>query len=344
MTRLNDLPGFKSGYVPQYYEYHSQVDYLDELEAIWGQKWGAQGIGRLRDVALTIPTEMETSPIYEEEPSFFQDPLPGGKRDLPKMREQVIGLMETYRSLGINVREFEYPKDAHGAYGPLKRSISLAAAFVINGGAILGREPPPYIRGRTRYIAEFLINIGCPILYTVHGKGIAAMAGRRMADDFVIFMLSTDMNQEALDQIQPVLERAGYHIWVARSPGPLYHWHPEVNGWCHPDMWIAPLDRKLALIYPPWCDYETIRYLLGLGYRLIEVPREEQERIFPVNLMIVEPRRVIMIKGAPETKKLLEAEDVEVIEVDYDEVTHYGGSIRCTTMQLMRDPGPKVFE
>jgi N-dimethylarginine dimethylaminohydrolase len=344
MGKLDDLPGYQAGSVPQYYEYHSEVDFLDEIEAIWGQKWGAQGIGALREVAMSIPTEMETAAIFKEDPSFFLDSVPGGNRDLPKMQDQVRGLMETYRGLGVKVREMTYPPDAHSAYGPLKRSISVAAAFVINGGAILGREAAPYSRGRSRYIAEFLISIGCPILYTIHGKGVAAMAGVRMADDFVILMLSTDMNQEAIDQIRPLLERAGYRIWVAHSPGPLYEYHPEVPGWCHPDMWIAPLDRDLALIYPPWCDFNTIRYLKEIGYRLIEAPRAEQERVFPVNMITLEPGRVIMTNGAPETKRLIEAEGVEAIEVEYDEVVRYGGSIRCTTMQLVRDPGPRFFE
>ena len=35
----------------------SKVSYLDELELIWGKRWGAQGIGRLREVAMVRPTE-----------------------------------------------------------------------------------------------------------------------------------------------------------------------------------------------------------------------------------------------------------------------------------------------
>ncbi len=111
----------------------------------------------------------------------------------------------------------------------------------------------------------------------------------------------------------------------------------------HSDMWIAPLDAKLALIYPPWCDYETIRYLRSIGYTLIEVPRDEQESHWPVNMITIEPRKVIMNEGSPRTRALLEKAGVETIEIPYDEVQRYGGGIRCTTMQLVRDPGPKVF-
>ncbi|UOY02254.1 dimethylarginine dimethylaminohydrolase family protein [Blastococcus sp. PRF04-17] len=339
---LTDFPGYRPDSVVQYADYHAEVDFLDELERIWGQRWGAQGIGRLRQVAMSPPTEVEVLSLYDEAPAFFA--YGGDLPDLGLMREQHAHLMETYRSLGIEVREFVYPETPRSAYGVMKRAVSAAAGFVVNGGAIIAREAAPYWRGRSRYVSQYLSSIGCPILATVHGKGVCeGGAFTRMADDLIVAMLSTDANQEGIDQVRPVLERAGYTVWVARSPGPLHDFHPEVPGWMHSDMWIAPLDTRLALIYPPWCDYETIRYLRSIGYTLIEVPRDEQESHWPVNMITIEPRKVIMNEGSPKTRALLEKAGVETIEIPYDEVQRYGGGIRCTTMQLVRDPGPKVF-
>jgi hypothetical protein len=86
-------------------------------------------------------------------------------------------------------------------------------------------------------------------------------------------MLYTDCNREGAEQVTPLLHRSGYNgVHLAHSPGPLYGYHEEVPGWMHSDMWIVPLDAKLALIYPPWCDYETIRRLDAIGYELIECP------------------------------------------------------------------------
>jgi N-dimethylarginine dimethylaminohydrolase len=265
-TPLSRFPGYRPGSVPQYARYHAEVDFLDELEAIWGRRWGAQGIGRLRTVAMSTPTEVETLELYDEDPAFFV--YDGVLPDLELMREQHAGLAETYRQLGIEVLEFAYPETPRSAYGTMKRAVSAAAGFVINGGAVIAREATPYWRGRSRYVSQYLQSIGCPILMTVHGKGVCeGGAFTRMADDFIIGMLSTDANQDGIDQVRPVLERAGYRLWVARSPGPLYDFHPEV----------------------------------------------------------------------------LQDAGVETIEVAYDEVLRYGGGIRCTTMQLVRDPGPRVF-
>jgi N-dimethylarginine dimethylaminohydrolase len=340
---LTAFPGYRAGSVPQYATYHEGVDFLDELEAVWGKRWGAQGIGRLREVAMSPPTEVEALELYDEDPAFF---VYGGELpELGLMREQHAALAETYKSLGIEVHTFQYPETPRSAYGVMKRAVSAAAGFVINGGAIIPREAAPYWRGRSRYVSQFLQAMGCPILYTVHGKGVCEIgASVRMADDLIVVMLSTDCNRNGLDQVRPILEAAGYRIWVASSPGPLYEFHPEVPGWMHADMWIAPLDRDLALVYPPWCDFETTRYLQSIGYRLIEAPRAEQEAVTPVNMITIEPRKVVMPAGAPRTRALLEAEGVETIEIEYKEVIKYGGGIRCTTMQLVRDPGPKRFD
>ena len=49
---LEQFPYFEEGKVPQYHRYHAEVSYLDELELIWGKRWGAQGIGQLGRVVI----------------------------------------------------------------------------------------------------------------------------------------------------------------------------------------------------------------------------------------------------------------------------------------------------
>ena len=218
-----DFPYYEEGKVPQYHRYHAEVSYLDELERIWGKPWGAQGIGRLREVAMIKPTESEVLQLYEQDSSFFV--FNGITPDLELMQEQHAGLVRTYEDLGITVHEIRWADDPPmSAYGPMKRSISAAAGFVINGGAIIPREATPYWRGRSRYVAKALMDLGCPILHTVHGHGVCEIgAAVRMTDDFIVLMLSTDCNREGAEQIIPVLESAGYdRVLLASSPGPLY--------------------------------------------------------------------------------------------------------------------------
>ncbi|MFP3928335.1 MAG: hypothetical protein ACLFUP_05465, partial [Desulfobacteraceae bacterium] len=150
MSKLEDFPVYEPQKPPRWYRYHREVGFLDELEKIWGKRWGAQGIGRLREVAVVRPTEVEVLPLYEEDPDYFL--MHTGKPNLEIMQEQHDGLVELYRREGIEVHYMDLPPEPRGPYGPLKRSISAAAGFVINGGAIIPREATPYWRGRSRYV------------------------------------------------------------------------------------------------------------------------------------------------------------------------------------------------
>jgi hypothetical protein len=138
-STLHSFPFYAEGKVPQYHKYHANVSYLDELELIWGKRWRAQGIGRLREVAMVRPTETEVRKLYEEDSAFFV--FNGTTPDLQLMQEQHLNLARTYEKLGIKVHYSSWSEEiSRSAYGPMKRSISAAAGFVINGGAIIPRE------------------------------------------------------------------------------------------------------------------------------------------------------------------------------------------------------------
>ncbi len=344
MTELRDYPAYEKGKPPQWYRYHQEVSYLDELEKIWGKRWGAQGIGKLTEIAVVRPTRVEVLPLYDKDPDYFL--MHTEKPNLEIMQEQHDNLVSLYKKEGIKVHYMEFPDEPKGPYGPLKRSISAAAGFVINGGAIIPREATPYWRGRSKFVAKYLMGLGCPILYTVHGHGVCEVGTfKHMTDDFIVGMLSTDVNQEGLDQVTPILERSGYkEILINHTPGLLSIYYPDIVGWIHADMFIAPVDVRLALIYPPWCDYGVIRRLMELKYKLIEVPKDEATKGFACNAFPLEPRRLLITKGCPKTVKALREEKVDVIEVPYDEVMKYGGGLHCTTMQLIRDEGPRLFD
>ncbi|MEM4315906.1 MAG: arginine deiminase family protein [Nitrososphaerota archaeon] len=345
-NRLSNFPFYEPRIPPKYYEYHEKVDFLDELEKIWGKQWGAQGIGKLREVGMIRPLELETDPIFLEDPEFFQI----HEYELPKwdlMIEQWDTLVKTLKENGVDIHFFEYDETPRSAYGIMRRAISAAAAsVVVKGGAIVPREATQYWRGRSKYVTKWLVEVGCPILYTVHGKGVCEVgAFTALAEDTIVCSLSTDCNREGLDQVTPIFHRAGItNIVVAHSPGPNSIFYPEAVGWMHSDMWIGAADVGLVVLYPPFCDYETVRWLTSNNYRIIEVPRGEQLKLYPCNFLTLEPGKVIMIEGAGHTSRMLRKEGVDVIEIPYAEVLKYGGGIRCTVARLIRDRGPSSVE
>lgn len=344
MPSSPEVPYSEAGRAPDFCRYQKEVSYLDELETIWGKRWGAQGIGKLREVAVwkAYPIELEPFPTqYPFMPAITE-------RDLEAMLEQHANMVSFYQASGIRVHFQDLPPDATNAYGTrLESNFPFAATmFVINGGAIIAREGQPSWRGKSRLDARFLMSIGCPILYTIHGTGVGEVgAFTRMTDDFIVVMLSTDCNREGLDQIRPILERSGYReIHASHNPGPVEHYHEDFLNCAHSDCWITPVDVRLALIYPRWCDFETVRKLRDLGYELIEVPEEEVRRASVCNSLTLEPGHVLMPEGADETARVLSKKGVEVSRIPVDAIEKFGGGIRCTTAQLVRDPGPRLFD
>src|ERR1700704_3136228 len=94
IATLKDFPYYEEGKVPQYHKYHANVSFLDELELIWGKRWGAQGIGRLREVAMVRPTETEVKKLYEQDSAFFV--FDGKTPDLALMQRQHLSLARLY--------------------------------------------------------------------------------------------------------------------------------------------------------------------------------------------------------------------------------------------------------
>src|SRR5204862_7743892 len=84
---LETLPWFEPGKPLRNYMLH-ESDFYDEVEQVWGRRWGAEGIGTLREVLVSRPTENETRPEYAEEWQYYYSSA-GGNADLGRPQAQL---------------------------------------------------------------------------------------------------------------------------------------------------------------------------------------------------------------------------------------------------------------
>jgi len=91
------------------------------------------------------------------------------------------------------------------------------------------------------------------------------------------------------------------------------------------------------------CLFDFIEYLKEKGVNLIEIPCEEGESA-AANHIALEPGKIINTAGFDKTRKKLEKEGVDVIEVEWAQwiVRGGGGGIHCATGPLIREPGPRL--
>ena len=340
---LDGYPDYEAGRPPRLLKLHEHGA-LEEYEKIWGRRWGAMGIGRLRSVGLIKPDPAwEGHPFWQRDPNFFLlryrqklDP------DLMLRAHEEYAALLTSLGIGIDWMEFEDPM---GAYGPMRKLFMAEEVKIVRGGAILPRfGHASYKRGLEREFQKFLTRIGCPILLSVHGTGIFEVAPMlvQMGDDAWIAGLSCAANQEGLEQVLPVLRRAGVaDVHVAQLTTIMDSF--DAGGEFHVDMIVHAVAERVAVVYPRQLPWETYRWLKDHRFTLIEVPTEEHHRYVPANLGVDEPGVVNMNGDARRTIKGLEAAGVKVIPYDSSGIMQGGtNGIKCITMELDRDDGPRL--
>src|SRR5919201_1300323 len=107
---LEQLPWFEPGKPLRNWMLH-ETDFYDEGEQIWGRRWGAEGIGTLREVLVSRPTENEIRPEYAKEWQYYYSSA-SGTADLGRLQAQFDEYFEVLRDNGVRVNAIEPPVPA----------------------------------------------------------------------------------------------------------------------------------------------------------------------------------------------------------------------------------------
>jgi len=335
---LEQTPWFEAGKPLRNWMLH-ETDFYDEVEQIWGRRWGAEGIGTLREVLVSRPTENETRPEYAQEWQYYYSSA-AGNADLGKLRYQFDRYYDLLSEHGVRVNYIEPPVPAIGAYGYLKNLVTLAGGgLVARGGAIVHRMGlGSWQRGREVIWSKVLTALQVPIYLTIHGRGIGEPgAGRWLDSKTFVFNESVVANEEGLRQIRFVLENLGIELIVAHSPG----WVDSIGngniGTSHMDMVMLTVDERKVLLAPHLVNYGFVRELRRRDVEIVEVPVEEYWDL-AINGVTLAPGKVLLNEGSPSVVRALDRAGVEVVQVDFSESHRFAiAGLHCATLELVRD-------
>jgi N-dimethylarginine dimethylaminohydrolase len=335
------MPGYRPGRPAERLD---DVTFDDELELIWGRRWGAPSMmGKLRSVLVRRPREIDVNPELLRA-KYFGVPGLGGMpgwslantdedfpSDLDLMRQQHDEYCHTLERNGVEVVYIEdIPDVVEGPYTRLRGALA-TEAVVIRGGAIIPRMAVGWKRGLEVWCTKVLAKLGVPILYTVHGSGIFEGRVDYIDPKTVLLGLGHRSNREGIRQVEPILRMSGVQeITVVEMPADVL---------THLCMVFTVVAHRLAIVYPPALPYELLRDLEKRGMGFIEVPKDEAG-FYPSNAIALAPGKLVMQAGAPKTVAALRGAGVEVIEVDMSEIMKRGAGPTCITMSLIRDDGP----
>lgn len=335
--RVKDIPLYRPGKPPLTF---FDADFREELERNWGRSWGGQSsYARLRAVVVHRPG---SEALWGDvDPDFFN--LPTGMPDLKRMQAQHDEFVRVLQENNVEIYRLDAPPPVLGNYGiPLRSATYTHETLMVKGGAIICRCAPAYKRGLEYYQSRTIGALGCPILFTVHGKGFFESSNAVWLDKKSLpLALSQRSNQEGVDQVASILRDFGVEdIHIVHLPGPLNTRGAQTGkggGAFHLDMVFGVAGPKLGVIYPACVGYEFIDYLLHKKhFDLIEIPDEEVNGC-PSNFLVLEPGKLLMPAGNPVVTAELRKRGITVIEVDLSEFTNAGGGPTCMTIPLIRD-------
>jgi N-dimethylarginine dimethylaminohydrolase len=335
--KVKKIPLYRPGKPPLTF---FDSDFMDEIEKTWGRKWGGQSsYSKLRAVVVHRPDQ---EAIWGDiDPDFFN--LPSGMPDLTRMQAQHDAFVKVLRDHDVEIYPLYAPQPMHGTYDvPLRSATYCHETLMVKGGAIICRCAPAYKRGLEYYQSRTVASLGCPILYTVHGKGFFESSNAVWLDKKSLpLALSQRSNIEGVNQVAGVLREFGVDdVHIVHLPGPLNTRTSQTGGGggaFHLDMVFGVAAEKIGVIYPQGVGYEFIDYLLHTKkFDLIEIPEEEVNGC-PSNFLVLEPGVLVMPAGNPVVTGELRKRGIEVIEVDLGEFTKAGGGPTCLTLPLIRD-------
>jgi N-dimethylarginine dimethylaminohydrolase len=252
--------------------------------------------------------------------------------DFDRALTEYDGFVEAVTSAGAQV-SFLPRTDAVGLDSIYVRD----ASIVCDSGVILCSMGKPLRQTEPQAQAETLQALGERIIGAVvspgriEGGDVAWLDARTLAvgrgyrtNDAGIAQLRTILAgpKAAPDEVELVVV-------------PLPHWRGPDDVF-HLMSFISPVDRHLAVVYSPLMPVGFRELLLERGTTLVEVPDEEFETM-GTNVLAIAPRRCVMVRGNPVTRRRLEQAGADVVEYDGGEISlKGGGGPTCLTRPLRR--------
>lgn len=205
--------------------------------------------------------------------------------------------------------------------------------LMTNQGAVLCNMGKPQRSLEPAAIDRILDSIGIPVLGAITGSGRLECGDVTWIKENVVAVgLTYRTNAEGVSQLKALIRDTVEEVITV----PLPHWNGK-NDCFHLMSIISPVDDDLAVVYSRLMPVPFRQRLIDSGIELIEVPDHEFESM-GCNVLAIAPRKCIVVAGNPTTKKKLEQNGAEVLEISAENLClKGGGGPTCLTRPLFRN-------
>ena len=199
--------------------------------------------------------------------------------------------------------------------------------IITRRGALLCNMGKEQRRGEPAAMQAFLPELGIPILGTISGEGRLESGDVVWIDERTLAVgRGSRSNTEGIRQLQQLLGDLIDELIIVDLPPEVFH----LLGI------ISLIDHNLAVIDSPMLPVTFHQWLIGRGFKLLDLPASESETL-ACNILTLAPRKCILLSGNPQTEKMLRDEGVDVCTYAGEEICLKGaGGPTCLTRPLLR--------
>jgi dimethylargininase len=272
--------------------------------------------GALRRVLLRPPDDAASG--HWREYGWRSEPDPVA---LAREHEELCALLEQAGAEVVVADPLEEDPDAIYAFDP---------TLATEHGAILLRPGKQGRRAEPAAAGAALETAGVPVHARLQEPALAEGGDFiRLDERTMLAGRGYRTNSDGIWGVERLLP--GVEMLVFDLP----HWHGEAKV-MHLLSLLSPLDRDLAVGYPPLLPVRLAQLLVERGIELVQVPEEEFETMGP-NVLALAPRVALMLERNRETRQRLERAGVEVLVYEGKELSKGDGGPTCLTLPLLRD-------
>jgi len=304
-------------------------------------EFGCEAFGRLTHVLLHRPGRALEMIDENNCREWLFDEAP----DVGRFIEEHDRYRDMLESHGVTVLELsDFLDDHHDKIEQLPNLTYLHDTAVISShGAILSAMATPARRGEETVVGEALRNMGVPVLTGFEPHD--AFEGCLLLSSDTLLVAETERHKwESISRFIPRALQFFEEVIYVRIP--------KARRYMHPDTIYNRVDHGLALAYLPAfrssyrysasgmeeIDFEE--HMAAKGVEIIPVSDAEQRRL-ACSFVPLEPGVMLHYDCALDrrTRRKLERRGVEMSLFSPQALFAGGGSLRCLTLRLRREPG-----
>lgn len=291
-------------------------------EVASGQGYGGHSmIAPLRRVIVQPPV----APVTPDDGAAYGYPRPIDHDRAVAEHAAFRGILEEH---GVDV--ILQPSNTEGLQDAM---FVFDACVIVDEGAVLANPGKELRKAEIPLIAEFLGELGVPVLGRIEPPGVLEAGDLMWIDEHLIAAgAGYRTNGSGIDQLRIYLQHSDVDI----IPVPLPHWHGPAE--ClHLLSLISPVAEQVAVAHLSLLPVPFVELLTSIGWTLLPIP-DEEFATQATNILALAPGHLVMLKDNPGTIGMLRDAGFTVHTYTGDEISHNrAGGPTCLTRPLLRD-------